>query len=217
MSVELNDGAFAREIAAARTFGFTEEIEALRKANLIRGGSLDNAIVLTPDGMLNQTGLRFKDEFVRHKILDIIGGRNRLSVAVRGGVAEHHLENQLGQAPAVNAVERLDIDAMHYFDVTLADGKQLRVECKNASPKTSANGEYKVEVKSEGINVVGNAAPQTRQYRASRSWRSVLHVRHRTRRGCGESAFCAIPKKSVIPESMSTTMKMRPNCVSMVM
>jgi UDP-3-O-[3-hydroxymyristoyl] N-acetylglucosamine deacetylase len=73
LSVELSDGAFGREIAAARTFGFTEEIEALRRANLIRGGSLENAIVLTPDGMLNETGLRFRDEFVRHKILDIIG------------------------------------------------------------------------------------------------------------------------------------------------
>ena len=52
---------------------FREEIEELRKANLIRGGSLDNAIVLTPEGMLNETGLRFRDEFVRHKILDIIG------------------------------------------------------------------------------------------------------------------------------------------------
>ena len=49
-SLELNDGAFSREIAAARTFGFTEEIEELQRANLIRGGSLDNAIVLTPDG-----------------------------------------------------------------------------------------------------------------------------------------------------------------------
>jgi UDP-3-O-[3-hydroxymyristoyl] N-acetylglucosamine deacetylase len=54
--VELGNGAFSREIAAARTFGFTNEIEALRKANLIRGGSLDNAIVLTPEGMLNETG-----------------------------------------------------------------------------------------------------------------------------------------------------------------
>ena len=53
LSVELSDGAFGREIAAARTFGFTDEIEALRRANLIRGGSLDNAIVLTPEGMLN--------------------------------------------------------------------------------------------------------------------------------------------------------------------
>ena len=64
---------FASEISAARTFGFVAEIEALRKANLVRGGSLDNAIVLTPDGMLNPGGLRWADEFVRHKILDIIG------------------------------------------------------------------------------------------------------------------------------------------------
>src|SRR5215475_8518033 len=61
--VELSNGAFSREIAAARTFGFTNEIEALRRANLIRGGSLENAIVLTQEGMLNQTELRFRDEF----------------------------------------------------------------------------------------------------------------------------------------------------------
>jgi UDP-3-O-[3-hydroxymyristoyl] N-acetylglucosamine deacetylase len=73
LNFEVTDKNFGREIAAARTFGFTEEIEALRRANLIRGGTLDNAIVLTPDGMLNETSLRFEDEFVRHKILDIIG------------------------------------------------------------------------------------------------------------------------------------------------
>ena len=82
----LKDGAFGREIAAARTFGFTEEIEALRRANLIRGGSLDNAIVLTPDGMLNHTGLRFSDEFVRHKILDIIGDLALLGMPILGRV-----------------------------------------------------------------------------------------------------------------------------------
>lgn len=71
--IRLDDSAFGREIAAARTFGFTAEIEALRKANLIQGGSLDNAIVLTDEGMMNQTPLRFADEFVRHKILDIVG------------------------------------------------------------------------------------------------------------------------------------------------
>lgn len=86
LSVELNDGAFSREIAAARTFGFTDEIEALRRANLIRGGSLDNAIVLTPDGMLNKTGLRFRDEFVRHKILDIIGDLALLGMPILGRV-----------------------------------------------------------------------------------------------------------------------------------
>ena len=85
-SIQLNNGAFSREIASARTFGFTEEIEALRRANLIRGGSLDNAIVLTPDGMLNTTGLRFHDEFVRHKILDIIGDLALLGMPILGRV-----------------------------------------------------------------------------------------------------------------------------------
>jgi UDP-3-O-[3-hydroxymyristoyl] N-acetylglucosamine deacetylase len=85
-SLKLHNGSFSREIASARTFGFTDEIEALRKANLIRGGSLDNAIVLTPDGMLNTTGLRFRDEFVRHKILDIIGDLALLGMPILGKV-----------------------------------------------------------------------------------------------------------------------------------
>jgi len=85
-SLHLNDGTFSREIAAARTFGFTHEIEALRRANLIRGGSLENAIVLTATGMLNETGLRFRDEFVRHKILDIIGDLALLGMPIVGKV-----------------------------------------------------------------------------------------------------------------------------------
>jgi UDP-3-O-[3-hydroxymyristoyl] N-acetylglucosamine deacetylase len=80
------NGSFRREIASARTFGFTQEIEMLRKANLARGGSLENAIVLTPDGMLNETPLRFDDEFVRHKILDIIGDLALLGMPVQGKV-----------------------------------------------------------------------------------------------------------------------------------
>lgn len=80
----LDDGSFGREIASARTFGFTHEIETLRKANLAQGGSLDNAIVLTEQGMLNETPLRFADEFVRHKILDIIGDLALLGMPVQG-------------------------------------------------------------------------------------------------------------------------------------
>jgi UDP-3-O-[3-hydroxymyristoyl] N-acetylglucosamine deacetylase len=82
----LTDGSFGREIASARTFGFTAEIEALRRANLIRGGSLENAIVLTPEGMLNDTTLRFPDEFVRHKILDIIGDLALLGMPILGRI-----------------------------------------------------------------------------------------------------------------------------------
>ncbi|MDH3493718.1 MAG: UDP-3-O-acyl-N-acetylglucosamine deacetylase [Acidobacteriota bacterium] len=82
----LSNGSFGREIAAARTFGFTHEIEMLRKANLAQGGSLDNAIVLTEEGMLNKHPLRFDDEFVRHKILDIIGDMALVGMPVLGKI-----------------------------------------------------------------------------------------------------------------------------------
>lgn len=85
-SLIIDNGSFARDIASARTFGFIEDVEALRRANLIRGGSLDNAIVLTKHGMLNETGLRFSDEFVRHKILDIIGDLALLGMTILGRV-----------------------------------------------------------------------------------------------------------------------------------
>jgi UDP-3-O-[3-hydroxymyristoyl] N-acetylglucosamine deacetylase len=86
LRIELTNGAFNREIADARTFGFTEEIEALRRDNLIRGGSLENAIVLTPEGMLNESPLRYTDEFVRHKILDIVGDLALLGMPLLGRV-----------------------------------------------------------------------------------------------------------------------------------
>jgi len=82
----MDNGSYGKQIAAARTFGFTHEIEMLRKANLALGGSLDNAIVLTPDGMLNETPLRFDDEFVRHKILDIIGDVALIGMPLQGKI-----------------------------------------------------------------------------------------------------------------------------------
>jgi UDP-3-O-[3-hydroxymyristoyl] N-acetylglucosamine deacetylase len=70
---EMKEASYRREIADARTFGFLHEVEALRKMGLARGGSLDNAIVIDGDNVMNPDGLRFKNEFVRHKILDSIG------------------------------------------------------------------------------------------------------------------------------------------------
>lgn len=85
--IEIVDGQFARDVASARTFGFLHEIEALRNSGLIRGGSLDNAIVLTPEGgIMNCEGLRFADEFVRHKIIDIIGDLALFGMPVLGRV-----------------------------------------------------------------------------------------------------------------------------------
>ena len=71
--VTLDPGTYKREIARARTFGFLHEVARLRAMDLIRGGSLDNAVVIDGDRILNEGGLRFANEFVRHKVLDMIG------------------------------------------------------------------------------------------------------------------------------------------------
>lgn len=77
---------YSKEIAPARTFGFVEEIEMLKQNGLARGGSLENAIALTRDGYLNPEPLRFADEFVRHKILDIIGDLALAGMPILGHV-----------------------------------------------------------------------------------------------------------------------------------
>ena len=73
LTLDLNEAAFRREIAAARTFGLAQEVEALRSAGLARGGSLRNAVVVDGARVLNPGGLRMPDEFVRHKLLDAVG------------------------------------------------------------------------------------------------------------------------------------------------
>ena len=73
LSLRLANGTFKTEIARARTFGFAHEVDALRKAGLARGGSLDNAVVINGNTVMNGDGLRYRDEFVRHKILDCFG------------------------------------------------------------------------------------------------------------------------------------------------
>lgn len=100
--VDLSEHAYPRFVARARTFGFVHEVELLREMGLAQGGSLDNAIVLDEYRILNPEGLRFPDEFVRHKILDAIGdlylaGHPLLAryVAHKSG---HALNNQLLRA-----------------------------------------------------------------------------------------------------------------------
>ncbi|MEQ8701249.1 MAG: UDP-3-O-acyl-N-acetylglucosamine deacetylase [Bauldia litoralis] len=73
LHVELVNGTFRRELARARTFGFEHEVAAMRSMGLARGGSLENAVVVSDGRILNEDGLRFDDEFVRHKLLDSIG------------------------------------------------------------------------------------------------------------------------------------------------
>lgn len=85
-SVEINPDSWKKEIAAARTFCFFEEIEYLFNKGLIRGGSLENAVIIRDDAVLTNEPLRFQEEFVRHKILDIIGDLSLLGRPLRGHV-----------------------------------------------------------------------------------------------------------------------------------
>lgn len=109
------NGSFGKEIASARTFGFTHEIEMLRKANLALGGSLDNAIVLTPDGMLNETPLRFDDEFVRHKILDIIGDFALIGMPIQGKITAE----KSGHSVHASLMSKL-LKAEHAWEIVLS-------------------------------------------------------------------------------------------------
>lgn len=96
--VDLSDGEFVREIAPARTFGFFHEAEKLKDMGLIRGASTENAIVLSHDDVMNGP-LRFQDEFVRHKVLDLIGDLALLGKRVIGRVvadrAGHYMHTAL--------------------------------------------------------------------------------------------------------------------------
>jgi UDP-3-O-[3-hydroxymyristoyl] N-acetylglucosamine deacetylase len=80
---------FAHGIAGARTFGFMKEVKHLWSRGLGKGGSLDNTVILTDDNVLNESGLRFHDEFVRHKVLDLIGDMAFLTVPLIGHVIAH--------------------------------------------------------------------------------------------------------------------------------
>lgn len=93
---------FKDEISRARTFGFLEDVEALRKAGLALGGSLDNAVVVSGDRILNDGGLRYQDEFVRHKALDCIGDLYLAGAPILGLFTGHRvghaINNQLLRA-----------------------------------------------------------------------------------------------------------------------
>jgi UDP-3-O-[3-hydroxymyristoyl] N-acetylglucosamine deacetylase len=88
-TIALTDKAFATAIAPARTFGFAEDLQRLRAAGLARGGSLDNAVAISGDRVLNREGLRFPDEFVRHKLLDAIGDLALAGLPIRGRFVGH--------------------------------------------------------------------------------------------------------------------------------
>lgn len=115
--------SYVKEVSRARTFGFSSEVEYLRRNGLALGGSLDNAIVLDEFRILNEDGLRFEDEFVKHKLLDVIGDLYQLGHSMigefQGFKCGHYLNNQLLQA--------LLQDKTAWEIVTFTDGKKLPI------------------------------------------------------------------------------------------
>jgi UDP-3-O-[3-hydroxymyristoyl] N-acetylglucosamine deacetylase len=110
LHVQFKGSNYAGLIAPARTFGFYHEVEKLQAAGLIRGGSLENAIVLTETGMLNDTSLRFPDEFVRHKMLDLLGDFALIGQPVLGRL----VANRAGHALHTRFVAELLESTSHW-------------------------------------------------------------------------------------------------------
>jgi UDP-3-O-[3-hydroxymyristoyl] N-acetylglucosamine deacetylase len=120
--LEMNERSFQREIARARTFGFKRDVERLHSLGLARGGSLANAVVVDDFNILNPEGLRFPDEFVRHKVLDAVGDLALLGMPVIGQLTAvksgHHLNHLLvrkvlAEADACEVVQPRAADELH--------------------------------------------------------------------------------------------------------
>jgi len=107
VTIDFAENSFVKEVSRARTFGFMHEVEALRAMGLARGGSLDNAVVLDEYRILNSDGLRYEDEFVRHKVLDAIGDLYLLGHPLIGAFSAHKsghaLNNRLLRALLADA------------------------------------------------------------------------------------------------------------------
>ncbi|MFZ4761651.1 MAG: UDP-3-O-acyl-N-acetylglucosamine deacetylase [Alphaproteobacteria bacterium] len=134
----LTPDSFARDIAPARTFGFMHEVEKLRLAGLARGGSLENAVVIGDDKILNPEGLRFTDEFVRHKILDAVGDLSLCGHAIIGRYDAvrpgHALNNALLHAlfQQEDAWDLVSIDSKKSVDFSL-----LKSTCSKGLQKSA--------------------------------------------------------------------------------
>jgi len=127
VEIDFAEVSFVKEISRARTFGFTQDVEALRAQGLGMGGSLDNAIVIDDFRVLNSEGLRFDDEFVKHKALDAVGDLYTLGHpiigAFHGHKSGHALNNQLVRALLADrsAWEEVTFDAIEQLPRAFAN------------------------------------------------------------------------------------------------
>lgn len=129
--VDFSSTSFVKEVSRARTFGFMRDIEQLRQNNLALGGSLDNAIVVDDFRVLNEDGLRYQDEFAKHKILDAIGDLYQLNRSLIGAFhgykSGHEMNNRLLRALLQNADAWEEVTFDNEDDVPIAYDQPLPV------------------------------------------------------------------------------------------
>ena len=121
--IDFSTTSFVKEVSRARTFGFMRDIEMLRERNLVLGGSMDNAIVLDDYRVLNEDGLRYEDEFVKHKILDAIGDLYLLGHSLIGAFYGHKSGHQLNNT----LLRSLIADRGAWEEVTFTDPAQAPI------------------------------------------------------------------------------------------
>jgi UDP-3-O-[3-hydroxymyristoyl] N-acetylglucosamine deacetylase len=114
-SIDFSSTSFVKEVSRARTFGFMHEFEYLRAKGLARGGSLDNAIVVDDSQIVNEDGLRFEDEFVKHKILDAIGDLYLMGNSIIGEFDAHKSGHGLNNASLLALIAEKDAWEMVTF------------------------------------------------------------------------------------------------------
>ncbi len=121
--IDFSTTSFVKEVSRARTFGFMRDIEMLRERNLAMGGSMDNAIVLDDYRVLNDDGLRYEDEFVKHKILDAIGDLYLLGHSLIGAFYGHKSGHELNN----RLLRTLMADAAAWEEVSFDDAEQAPI------------------------------------------------------------------------------------------
>jgi UDP-3-O-[3-hydroxymyristoyl] N-acetylglucosamine deacetylase len=132
MTVSFEPDTFRAELSPARTFGLFDDVERLQAAGLARGGSLDNAVVIKGDRVLNDDGLRFADEFVRHKLLDAFG-----DLYLAGGPIIGHFRGSCsGHAHTRRLLAALFADPDAWCATTLAKAPETSKIAPAARPKT---------------------------------------------------------------------------------
>ncbi|MBX2868164.1 MAG: UDP-3-O-acyl-N-acetylglucosamine deacetylase [Acidiferrobacterales bacterium] len=122
-SVDFSTTSFVKEVSRARTFGFMDDLEALRNAGLAQGGSFDNAIVMDSFHILNDDGLRYEDEFVKHKVLDAIGDLYLLGHPLIGEFSAH----KSGHALNNRLLRQLIADESAWELVTFEDETEVPI------------------------------------------------------------------------------------------